>query len=113
MRFFDGLTWLFQIIMFLTLGLLVNPHELLPIASVGILIGLFMIFVSRPVSVFALLMPFKKIPFKGKTFVAWVGLRGSTNFATYVDCGAQAETMLILFFITILSCFCKAEHLFR
>ncbi len=108
MRFFDGLTWLFQIIMFLTLGLLVNPHELLPIASVGILIGLFMIFVSRPVSVFALLMPFKKIPFKGKTFVAWVGLRGAVPiiFATYpwISGVQQAETMFnIVFFITILS----------
>jgi cell volume regulation protein A len=108
MRFFDGLTWLFQIIMFLTLGLLVNPHELLPIAGVGILIGLFMIFVSRPVSVFALLLPFKKINFRGKLFVAWVGLRGAVPiiFATYpwISGVQQAETMFnIVFFITILS----------
>lgn len=108
MRFFDGLTWLFQIIMFLTLGLLVNPHELLPIAGIGILIGLFMIFVSRPVSVFALLLPFKKINFRGKLFVAWVGLRGAVPiiFATYpwISGVQQAETMFnIVFFITILS----------
>jgi cell volume regulation protein A len=108
MRFFDGLTWLFQIIMFLTLGLLVNPHELLPIAGIGILIGLFMIFVSRPVSVFALLLPFKKIKFRGKLFVAWIGLRGAVPiiFATYpwISGVQQAETMFnIVFFITILS----------
>ena len=54
--FMDGLTWLFQIIMFLTLGLLVNPHEMLDIVVIGLLIGLFMIVVARPVSVFACLL---------------------------------------------------------
>jgi cell volume regulation protein A len=108
MKFFDGLTWLFQIIMFLTLGLLVNPHELLPIAGVGILIGLFMILVSRPLSVFSLLLPFKKITFKGKLFVSWVGLRGAVPiiFAIYpwISGVEQAEIMFnIVFFITILS----------
>ena len=49
--FFDGVTWLFQIVMFLMLGLLVNPHELIEIAPVGLLIGLFMIVISRPVAV--------------------------------------------------------------
>ena len=52
--FMDGLTWLFQIIMFLCLGLLVNPHEMLEVAVVALLIGVFMIVVGRPLSVFSL-----------------------------------------------------------
>lgn len=52
--FMDGLTWLFQIIMFLMLGLLVNPHEMFRVACVALLIGLFMICTpGQPVSSFA------------------------------------------------------------
>lgn len=74
--FMSGLTWLFQIIMFLTLGLLVNPHEMLDLAAVALLIGAFMIIVARPLSVFLCLLPFRNITAKGKLFVSWVGLRG-------------------------------------
>ncbi len=108
LKFFDGLTWLFQIIMFLSLGLLVNPSELLPVAGVGIIISLFMIFFSRPLSVFISLLPFRKITHKAKLYTSWVGLRGAVPiiFATYplINEIPQANMMFnIVFFITIIS----------
>ena len=108
LKFFDGLTWLFQIIMFLALGLLVEPSELLPIAGVGIIVGVFMIIVSRPLSVFLCLLPFKKLSFRARIFTSWVGLRGAVPiiFATYpwVNDVPQAKMIFnIVFFITILS----------
>jgi cell volume regulation protein A len=108
MKFFDGLTWLFQIIMFLSLGLLVNPSELLPVAGIGILVGLFMIFISRPLSVLFTMLPFRKFSFNGRIFTSFVGLRGAVPiiFATYpMIAGVEnANTMFnIVFFITILS----------
>ena len=108
MKFFDGITWLFQIIMFLSLGLLVNPSELLPLSGLGILIGLFMIVCSRPISVFLSLLPFRKFSLKSRLFVSWVGLRGAVPiiFATYpmiADVDNSRLIFNIVFFITILS----------
>ncbi len=108
MKFFDGLTWLFQIIMFLTLGLLVNPQELLPVAGVAILIGLFLMIVARPFAVFTTFLPFRNLTFKAKLFTSWVGLRGAVPiiFATYpwISDVPQAKMIFnIVFFITILS----------
>lgn len=107
--FMDGLTWLFQIIMFLCLGLLVNPHEMLEVAAVALLIGIFMIFIGRPLSVFLCLLPFgRKINVKSRLFVSWVGLRGAVPiiFATYpVVAGVPGAGVIfnIVFFITLVS----------
>ena len=107
--FMDGLTWLFQIIMFLCLGLLVNPHEMLEVACVALLIGVFMILIGRPLSVFLCLLPFgKKITFKSRLFISWVGLRGAVPiiFATYpvvANVPGSDAIFNIVFFITIVS----------
>ena len=107
--FMDGLTWLCQIVMFLCLGLLVNPHEMLTIAPVALLIGVFMIVVGRPLSVFLCLLPFgRKITMRSRMFVSWVGLRGAVPiiFATYpVVAGVPGAHVIfnIVFFITIVS----------
>lgn len=106
--FMNGMTWLFQIIMFLTLGLLVNPHEMVGIAIPALLIGVFMIIVARPLSVFLCLLPFKKLNFNSRLFVSWVGLRGAVPiiFATYpvvANVPGSNQIFNIVFFITILS----------
>ena len=107
--FMDGLTWLFQIIMFLCLGLLVNPHEMLQVAAVALLIGIFMILVGRPISVYLSLLPFGKgINHKSRLFISWVGLRGAVPiiFATYpvvAEVPGANNIFNIVFFITILS----------
>lgn len=76
-NFFDGLAWLSQLLVFLTLGLLVNPHELVPLILPGLVVSLLMIFLTRPVSVLLCLAPFRDITFNCKKFIAWVGLRGA------------------------------------
>lgn len=107
-KFMDGLTWLAQIVVFLMLGLLVNPHEMLAVAPVSLLIGAFMILVGRPLSVFLSLAPLRKISLRSKCFVSWVGLRGAVPiiFATYpvVD-GIEGGSLIfnIVFFVTLLS----------
>ena len=109
-KFFEGLAWFSQIFMFLTLGLLVNPDELLPIAGIGSIIGLFMIFIARPVAVFISTLPFstKKVTIKDRLFISWVGLRGAVPiiFAIYPLTANVPDAKFIfnvVFFITIIS----------
>lgn len=105
--FMQGITWLLQIVMFLTLGLLVNTSEMLNVWLVALAIGLFMMLVARPVAVFLCLQPFR-VPTKAKLFLSWVGLRGAVPiiFATYpVIAGIEDANFLfnVVFFITLLS----------
>lgn len=106
--FMNGLTWFSQIVMFLSLGLLVNPHEMLGVSVCAMLIGLFMIFVARPLTVMLCLLPFRQMTFKAKCFVSWVGLRGAVPiiFATYPvvsEIPGSQVIFNIVFFITLLS----------
>lgn len=106
--FLDGLTWLLQIVLFLTLGLLVNPSEIAGVSLMALAIGLFIMFVSRPISVIICLLPYPKIPWRAKTFLSWVGLRGAVPiiFATYplINNIEGADIIFnIVFFITLIS----------
>lgn len=85
MKFYDGQAWLMQIIMFLTMGLLVYPSQILPIIGLGLLISLILIFVARPLGVLISLSFFRNVRIREKLFVSWVGLRGAVPivFATY------------------------------
>ncbi len=91
-----------------SLGLLVNPHELLDIWWIGLVVGVFMMLFARPLSVFACLAPFRNITAKGKIYVSWVGLRGAVPiiFATYpLIAGIDKAGMIfnIVFFISLTS----------
>ena len=75
-RFHDGLAWLAQMVMFVMLGLLVTPSDLLPMLFPAVLIAGFLVLVARPVAVVLCLLPFR-FSIREHAFVAWVGLRGA------------------------------------
>ncbi|MCL4261682.1 MAG: potassium/proton antiporter [Anaerolineae bacterium] len=107
LRFHDGLAWLMQIAMFLALGLLVFPSELVPVVGVGLLIAAFLMFVARPVSVFLSLLP-SSLDWRAKTFISWVGLRGAAPIilATFPLLARLPQADLIfniVFFIVLTS----------
>ena len=104
--FFDGFTWLMQIVMFLTLGLFVNSMELFrpEVLILGCAVGAFMILVARPVTVFACLLPFRRFTTKARLYISWVGLRGAVPilFAIY-PMMANVEQAGLLFNVVFLS----------
>ena len=108
--FFDGFTWLMQIVMFLTLGLFVNSDELLhpEVLILGGAVGVFLILVARPAAVFTCLLPFRNFSTKARAYVSWVGLRGAVPilFATYpLMAGVEHAELLfnVVFLSTIIS----------
>lgn len=107
LRFFDGLTWLSQIGMFLTLGLLVFPSRLVPLIGTGFLVSAFLMFVARPLSVFLSLL-FAKLQWQEKAFISWGGLRGAVPIilATFPLLAELPDSELIfnvVFFVVLTS----------
>jgi cell volume regulation protein A len=107
LKMYDGLAWLMQIILFITLGLLVFPSQILPVVGLGLLISLFLIVVARPLSVFLSLV-FFKMKLRRRFYISWVGLRGAVPivFATYpLLAGIDKAGMIfnIVFFISVTS----------
>ena len=84
LKMYDGLAWLMQIVLFLTLGLLVFPSQIVPYIGIGLIISLFLIVVARPVSIFLSLI-FFRMKLRRRFYISWVGLRGAVPivFATY------------------------------
>lgn len=106
-NFHDGLSWLMQIIMFLSLGLLVFPSDLPPVAFSGIIIAVVLIFVARPVSVF-IVLAFSQFDFRDKLMISWVGLRGATPIvlATFPLLAGVIDSDLVfdvVFFVVLVS----------
>jgi len=107
LKMFDGLAWLMQIVLFLTLGLLVFPSQMVPYVGIGLLVSLFLIIVARPLSVF-ISLAFFKMKMRRRLYISWVGLRGAVPivFATYpLLAGAEKANVIfnIVFFISVTS----------
>ncbi len=106
-RFHDGIAWLMQITMFLTLGLLVFPSRIPPIMTTGLLVAISLVFLARPISIFLTLLP-TPFSFKEKLFISWVGLRGAVPIilATYpllAGLSQADEIFNIVFFVVLTS----------
>ncbi len=107
MKVYDGMAWMMQIVLFLTLGLLVYPSKIVPVMGLGLLLSLALIFIARPIGVFLSLLPFK-MRMRRRFYISWVGLRGAVPivFATYpLLAGIDKANMMfhIVFFISVTS----------
>lgn len=108
LNFFDGMSWLCQLTMFLVLGLLVTPHSLANVIVPGLIVSAVMIFISRPLSVFLTMMPFKYTTGRDKLFLSWCGLKGAVPIIFAILCMASnvphADMLFnIAFFCTLVS----------
>ena len=106
-KFHDGLAWLMQILMFLALGLLVFPSEVVPVTGIGLLISVFLILVARPISVMISLIK-TDFTIREKAMISWVGLRGAVPIilATFpLLAGVKNADLIfnIVFFVVITS----------
>ena len=102
LKFFDGISWLAQLLMVLILGILAHPSHIPPVLVPALMIGL------RPAAVFMTLLPYHKLPVRAKLFISWVGLKGAGPilFALYTvvhEVGGSSEIFNVVLVITLLS----------
>lgn len=104
--FFNGLTWLSQLMMFLMLGLMVNPKELLDyhVWLPCLIISVVMIFISRPIAVWLCMMPFRSYLQRDKIMLSWVGLKGAVPIIFAIMCKAQGVPYADLIFNVVFLC---------
>ena len=118
LNFFDGLTWLMQLVMFLMLGMLARPSHMLPVLVPALLIGLFLMLVARPAGVFACLAPFRSFTPRAKLLTSWVGLKGAGPIL-FALCPVVAglerssEMFNVVFLITLFSLLVQGGSLGR
>lgn len=106
--FQDGMAWLAQVVMFLTLGLLVAPSNLVDVVVPGLAITFILMFVSRPLSVFICLAPFRRFGWRAKLFVSWAGLRGAVpivlaTFPMVAGVPGAFTIFNVVFFVVLVS----------
>jgi len=106
-RFHEGVSWMMQVILFIVLGLLVFPKQLPPVIWAGLVVAGTLMFIARPLAVFATLTPFR-VPFREQVFVSWCGLRGAVPIvlATYpllAEIPRAHEIFHLVFFVVLIS----------
>ena len=108
MHYHDSVAWLMQIAMFLTLGLLVYPTRLIPVAGISLFICFVLMFMARPISVLLCLLPFRQMTLKERVLISWVGLRGSVpiilaTFPLISGVGKADMIFNVVFFVVLAS----------
>ena len=105
--FFNGLTWLSQLAMFLMLGLMVEPAELFRyrVWIPCLIISIVMIFISRPLAVWLCMLPFRRqFGQRDRIMLSWVGLKGAVPIIFAVMCKASGVPYADLLFNVVFLC---------
>ena len=104
--FFNGLTWLSQLVMFLMLGLMVNPVDLLNYRTwlPCLIISIVMIFISRPLAVWLCMLPFKRYRQRDRVLLSWVGLKGAVPIIFAIMCKANGVPYADMIFNVVFLC---------